>query len=218
MIAWHYTNGWALRSILVDGAIFQSDPTLPSLQSLQHDRAATMALAQAAEHERPAVWLSTSRSFDPSAARGVMDADGVLRTATVAEMIRDYGGLARIGVECAGLSTWDEHLLHGGIDDDSAALIEVDTTLRGSDPSKWLCSYEPIKRSRWVSVERWDRCTPRSALTWTTRLEDMGAPMSPTCAIDLGCVECPRRNVDAPKRLRVFGSPKAYAPRTQTLH
>ena len=205
-IAWHYTNAWALESILSDGAIFQSDPTLPSLQSLRHNRDATMALARAAEHERPAVWLSTRPSFDPTAARGVMDADGVLKTATLDEMIRDFGGLARIGVEVAGLSTWSEHERSGGIDAGSAALIDMDATLRGSSPASWLCSYEPIKRARWVSVERWDRCTPRSAFTWTTRLADMNpnGRSSPACALDPVRVECPSRIVASPNERRVF--------------
>jgi hypothetical protein len=149
-IVWHYTTGEKLTSILADGEI------VPSTVGLAIDPAAieTLGLTDGMPvdldelnerirktgvrwfQEQPAVWFTKRPTWEPTASKG-------------------RGGLARIGVHRAGLTTWAEHRKTSGIDPGTARGLVLAARDVGSNPGDWFAYYDAVPRTMWVAIQRW---------------------------------------------------------------
>lgn len=84
MIAWHYTTGEKYKLIKELGVLMPADIAV-------------------VPPELPIVWFSTHRYYDGSARKGIEDAAGRIRPATIPEMYEHGGGLVRLGCPIAKL-------------------------------------------------------------------------------------------------------------------
>lgn len=153
-VAWHYTSGDRLQAILRSGVL---RPT---------------AAGSWGPAERPAVWFSRRRDWDPATNLG--------RTASAEEIDRvnaacrrggvraaveasqeyarfspvDVGGIARIGVapETAPY-TWQDFVRMSGVPASHAEAREDLDRRNGSDPADWRVSFAPVPSAEWLRVE-----------------------------------------------------------------
>ena len=80
LMAWHYTTADRLQGIQSTGLLLPATAGVPAT-------------------ERPVAWFSLHSRFEPTAAKGLIDATtGQRRTATLAEMLALCGGLVRLGM------------------------------------------------------------------------------------------------------------------------
>lgn len=169
-LAWHYTVGKHLPAILRSGVLLAT------------------ALGSWGPQERPVVWFSRRRDWEPATCGGRRASQeevdrfnaawqrGGIRAA-VEELrgasriyLSDVGGIARIGVapETAP-HTWGDFARASGIPLQLATLrVEMDRAI-GSDPADWRVSFAPVPSAKWLAVEwrpgtgegeRWERVGP----------------------------------------------------------
>lgn len=145
---WHYTAGLTLPEILRSGVL------LPSASCAR---------------ERPAVWFTLRRDWDPATALGYRQPADVTARAICAWLERgaeagiamiparnaaDLGGLARVGVAPgAAPYGWEEFVSASRLEPlETWARAEVDRAL-GSNPEDWRVSFDPVPASSWLAVE-----------------------------------------------------------------
>lgn len=150
-VVWHYCPGDTLRAIVRSGAIM---PTAGKD-------------AGRAPHDRPAVWFTLRRDWDPAVAMGGFappssDVERALRRGGVSEVMKlapvvqpgEVGGLGRIGVSpSVAPMTWPEFIRSGHIDPAFAKITETLDREAGSNPDDWRVSLDPVPASKWIAVE-----------------------------------------------------------------
>jgi len=136
-IVWHYTIEVCFQGIVAAGQI---EP----------------AGLYVEERERLGVWFSRHPTWEPTATKGIVDASTypASRWATRKEMLEL--GLARIGVDAAGLSTWVQHRKVSGVSAAMARRLVLSAAERGANPGDWLVHYGPVPRAMWIAVQRWE--------------------------------------------------------------
>lgn len=136
MIAWHYTIGDRLASILASGFLLPATAGVP-------------------RRERPAVWFTTRCTFEPTACKGAIGPDGIRRELSVEETEVFCGGLVRFGTAADDLVPWPRLMTAVRMKVEHAKILERAARARGSDPSAWFgfVGPVPIKGCR---VERWE--------------------------------------------------------------
>jgi hypothetical protein len=161
MIVWHYTTHALLDSILVDGLISPATEgvdyqlsgatkaTLEQIIATGRPQSVSMELASG---EMPAIWFSKRPTWEPTASKGLVER-GRQRSATIAEMVARHGGLARIGVDAAGLLTWLDHRKLSGISAADAKRLVRSAVMVGANPGDWFVSYGTVRRERWLAIE-----------------------------------------------------------------
>jgi len=143
-LAWHYTVGARLVAIL------ESESLKP-------------ATAGIGAGERPVVWFSLNQTFEPTAAKGIVDArTGERRTATIDEMEQIGGGLFRFGIEPRKLLNHDRLRRAARINSETWRALVAAARRFGSDPNDWfghvgaISIYELVLQRRedriWVNV------------------------------------------------------------------
>jgi hypothetical protein len=136
-LRWHYTTGQRFQRIVEDAVILPATANVPA-------------------GERLAVWFSVVEPWEPTANKGIIDANGVSRTLSMEETAELGGGLVRIGVSpSAAPVSWREYVRTSGIHRAHAAALAAVGRSRGSDPTLWFVSYRPVPRALWRAVDVW---------------------------------------------------------------
>lgn len=159
-MAWHYTVGAQMRSILSEG---------------------TLRVEVGPRRCAPAVWFTLLNRFEPTAWKVVEgwerpedilhtfpSTGGTCRAFSIREKARLGRGLYRIGVNDDGLLTFDDWSLK--VEDLwFVQALEGIAQEVGSDVRCWRVSLNPVRRDRWLAIERWH------AGHWTPLPLDAGA-------------------------------------------
>lgn len=132
-IAWHYTVGLHWPSIVREGAI----------------RLATLHVPVG---ERPAVWFTTSTSYESTARKGHRTL-GLLSVLDTALMC---GGLYRIGVALDETVELGAYLRKSGIKAGAYRRLVASAVQMGTPNPEacWRVSFAPLAASKWISVQR----------------------------------------------------------------
>ena len=97
-------------------------------------------------HERPTVWLSLHPRWEPTATKGILDANGTRRTATFAEMIA-------LDRPCRIEVGWREWSVRSGVKKKVAKGLRRTAERQGVDVNHWRMSFEPVAECQWITVE-----------------------------------------------------------------
>ena len=129
----HYTTGLNLRSIITSGQIKPSTAHVPP-------------------DEKPVVWFSTSRHWEPTATKcSVPGSAGQLITAQA------QGGLVRIGVPASTAPHRFEDLpLIAGTKPSVCIGLLIAGLELGSDPDSWRFTLQPVPTALFLKVEFYD--------------------------------------------------------------
>lgn len=123
-MAYHYTTCQHASAILKSGFILPSTLHVPA-------------------GEKPVVWFSRNRTWEPTASKGLMDPrTGWSRTATFPEMVRV--GIARFGMDADLLIPWGGLPAAAGM---GRAVVEglVRAGRKvGANPRDWFASLDPV--------------------------------------------------------------------------
>jgi hypothetical protein len=134
-LAYHYTVGVRMESILNDGLLLPATAGVPA-------------------GEKPAVWFTLrSTGFEPTARKMVMEPGGELRSLSVEETEALADGLYRIGVDATSLLDFEAYKALSGVDPRMLAALIKAAQEEGSDPAEWMVSFDAVPRGRWRSVE-----------------------------------------------------------------
>ncbi|MFC7462885.1 hypothetical protein [Hydrogenophaga defluvii] len=127
VLAWHYTTGEKFRYIVVSGELIPTAFAAP-------------------ENERPVLWFSLNQSFEPTAAKWLIDpVTGIKRGATMAEMMELGGGLVRFGVSPRRLLMGEQLRTRAGIKRTEWASLCRSAFVMGADPAHWLGTLDPVE-------------------------------------------------------------------------
>ncbi len=126
-MAWHYTTGEKFPLIVADGVI----------------RPAAIGVKPP---ERPIVWFSLAQHFEMTARKGLMNAAGQIRTASIQETREFGGGLVRFGIDAARLIPWRDGVLRkaAGMRYATAKMLDARGIQQGASPFEWLGSLDPV--------------------------------------------------------------------------
>jgi len=137
---WHYTI-WTGRAEL----ILESGVIRPATELLD-------------EGEQPAVWFSRNEDWERSAAQTAIRVfDGKLKYPSQEAEHRDGGGLWRFGVtETTAPHGWGSFLKLSGATMRTRQRIEDAASAAHSNVHRYRCTFEPVPRSKWIAVEKWN--------------------------------------------------------------
>ncbi|QTD44221.1 hypothetical protein [Ottowia testudinis] len=124
-MAWHYTTGDKFKHIAACGYLMPTAVGIPA-------------------GERPLLWFSLHPRFEPTARKGILDADGVQRAATLTEMMTHAGGLVRFGVPPRGLLTGQTLRRAARIKREDWAMLDKTARDAGANSAQWFGSLDPI--------------------------------------------------------------------------
>lgn len=142
-VKWHYTTLDRLQSIMEDGVI----------------RFATELIHK---KEKPAVWVSSNPFWEYTANKGILK-NGIIRTATLEEMIHIAGGLARIQIlDTLQVISWAKFKYVSGIPEWLYYRLQEIGYESGANPTEWFVSFKPITEEFWGKIEvnrgdKWER-------------------------------------------------------------
>jgi hypothetical protein len=137
---YHYTTGQKWKLIDADGVIKLCDGPL-----------------QMQKKERPVAWFSTNPVYEPSAIKFAADSRGRQTRLTYEQMHQLADGTYRISIELAAAPhNYAAFIVKSGIPLDEARYLAEVGIHWGADPNHWFVSFEPVPRTRWLSVERDD--------------------------------------------------------------
>ena len=132
LMAWHYTTADRLQGIQSTGLLLPATAGVPAT-------------------ERPVAWFSLHPRFEPTAAKGLIDATtGQRRTATLAEMLAQGGGLVRLGMPARELLSGDALRRKARISNATWRQLCAAAVQCGSSPQHWF---------GFVGAVEMDRCT-----------------------------------------------------------
>lgn len=151
MMAWHYTTGNKIASILKMGVL------LP-------------ATAGVHPPEKPVVWFSLHPQWEPTASKGLVDERGLQRAATLAEMLTITGGLYRFGIDARGLLCGEALKRHARINRRTWAALCAAGYGSGANPNEWFGHVGQISIDRLV-LQR----LPAVGGEWTNEMAEVTA-------------------------------------------
>jgi hypothetical protein len=133
---WHYTIGKRFAQIMADGAIKPATAHVP-------------------KDERPIVWFSLNERWEPTARKMTVNPDGTLVPLDMMGTEEHGGGLVRIGVapETAPYD-WKTLRKTSGMSSRMASSLSRAATEMGARPRDWRGTFEPVPRSSWTAIER----------------------------------------------------------------
>ena len=149
--AWHYTSGQCAMQIL------QSRIILPAYENVPRG-------------ERPAVWFSLNKFWEPTASKGILDPiTRVRRFATIDEMERFAGGCYRFGIQPARLLCWTALKGKTRMRPKTVRALERVAYEMGSNPRHWMGTLEAVPVPEVVMIQTlingsW-RAAPEPALS-----------------------------------------------------
>lgn len=134
-ILWHYTCGIKIQSIISDGLIKQ-------------------ATAHIEPGEKPVVWFSSNKLWEPTASKATMRNNRLYRL-TRDETEREASGLFRISVSKeTAPHNWDDYVNLSGASSQMISLMKKNGYNQGSRISQWFFSFDPVPRSKWISFDQ----------------------------------------------------------------
>lgn len=148
---YHYTSGLRLAGILRDG----------------HIRPSTAGLLPPMV---PAVWLSTATAWENAATKGAMQ-DGVMRPASLTEMIGMLGGLVRIEIDPDRVDLIPPALFRQRLRLPAEAVTRLKraASLLRANPAEWRAVAGCIPAAAFMQIETATRCDP---LAWHPFVQD----------------------------------------------
>lgn len=134
MKIWHYTTKNHIQKIISSGAIVPATANVP-------------------KWERPAVWLTSSPSWEPTATKAVRLPDGTARKMTSDELLK-YGPCRIQVVPGVYLHPWTAKTQKKmRMASDWIRPLESES---GSNPKDWYVSFTPIPKNKWITIEIYD--------------------------------------------------------------
>ena len=117
MSAYHYTTLDRAHLILLSGELLPATAFVP-------------------DGERPAVWFSRQRTWEPTASKALFDPrTGLQRTLTFPEMVKI--GIARFRVDTSILMPWPELRIACGMTEAVAGALARGGRKQGANPRDW---------------------------------------------------------------------------------
>lgn len=135
-IAWHYTIGIRLISIVNTGALLTTD-----------------VLVQPDEH--PVLWFSLNPTWEPTANKAMITKEGDFVTLTKDETRQTGGALVRFGYPRSLLLPWNELRRQANIGRKKAKGLEASGYSQGALPAHWMGSLDAIFLDDLI-IEVWD--------------------------------------------------------------
>lgn len=132
-----------------------------------NDRAILPATAHVTPSEIPAVWLSSSPVWEPSATKGVIE-NGVRRQASLTELVGLCGCLVRIEidpdrVQLLGPSSFQNALR---IPDDAHQRLLAAGIEMGANPADWCAVARPVPLTAFDRIEFTVETKPAHWIPW----------------------------------------------------
>lgn len=125
-LAWHYTSGQCAIQILQAGII------LPAYENVPRG-------------ERPAVWFSRNKFWEPTASKGILDSvTRVRRFATMDEMERFAGGCYRFGIQSSRLLCWTALKVQTRMRPKTVRALERVAYEIGGNPHHWVGTMDAV--------------------------------------------------------------------------
>jgi hypothetical protein len=138
---YHYTTGKALGAILRSGFLEPS----PSFSRAT---------------EKPVVWCSIRKDWEPSAACIQTLPDGRVIRRTKEEIRKQEGGLVRIALLAdARMFHWEQYKRISRISPKHLRILTLFAQGCGADPQDWRVSFHPLPARFWACVEMEDART-----------------------------------------------------------
>lgn len=104
--------------------------------------------------EKPAVWFSANREWEPIANTPWRDRRGSHSRLSKDQTFVLGGGLARIGVPAeAAPHDWKSYKHLSGISAKTAKEVYNAAVQAGSRPGQWFASFQGVPRSQWLAIE-----------------------------------------------------------------
>jgi hypothetical protein len=138
-LAYHYTSGDCISSILEEGVIRLATEFIPA-------------------HVKAAVWLTTAETFEPTARKRRLNPySGVETVETIEHMLAERIGVYRIAVEAARFPlTWRDYCIRRTEKKRMLRFLQEEAERQGSDVSLWRVSFEPIPERDWLKIQSFD--------------------------------------------------------------
>jgi len=104
--------------------------------------------------EKPAVFCSTDKVFEPTAYKAFRASDGIIMLNSIDMMLEFAGPLVRIEIKPdAALYTWEEYVKLSGITKKMAKALERSSIQQGSHVNDFYMSFNPITKDQWLSIQ-----------------------------------------------------------------
>jgi hypothetical protein len=131
-------------------------------EDIRRDGVVKAATAYVTDGEKPAVWFSVNEFWEETANKNAQTPDGRLVILDREGTRSHGGGLVRIGVAAeTAPHDWNAHKVKAGLDKRIAKGLYDAALSSGARPGEWYVSYDPVPRSLWLAVERWDEVAKR---------------------------------------------------------
>jgi hypothetical protein len=142
---WHYTTYLHAVQICDDGRI------KPTRQDGGQD----------------AVWFSDAPLWEPTASKAALDQTGKYRTGDCQDTFRSGCGFVRLRISPnVKLLSWREYKRLTDMPSTIANEFERDGRELGADPINWFCSFDPVARDNWLSIEEISDPADLAAFRW----------------------------------------------------
>lgn len=137
-IAWHYTVGVYLDSILRDKKIKLETGTRIS------------------DDERLCVWFTRAKQYEKTAYKSIQYADGtIVEIKDPLELSKSFDGLIRIGVDAKDLKTFDQWEQQSKTPKKLRDVLLSSAQEMGSNPYRhWMVSFKPVVHKRWIKIQK----------------------------------------------------------------
>ena len=124
-LAWHYTTGQKFIKIVQSGLLI---PTQVGVE----------------DHEAPVLWFSQNPIWEPTACKGMIDAQGNNRTLSRHETREYGGGLVRFGFPARQLLPWKRLRVAANIRKHTRIGLERAGRMMLANPDEWMGLLKPI--------------------------------------------------------------------------
>lgn len=134
-LAWHYTTGLKAQHIFSDARL-------------------KLETGPISKGERPAVWFTTSESFEPTAFQAIHRPDGTVHDITTAlEQAAVGQALVRIAVRTNRLHPYSVWAEKSGVHPLMRMGMELAAGKAGSNTADWWVSFKTLKSEAWERIE-----------------------------------------------------------------
>ncbi|WP_395117723.1 hypothetical protein ACFCQI_14185 [Rhodanobacter sp. FW102-FHT14D06] len=123
MIVYHYTIRDCATAIINSGSILPATAGVPV-------------------GEKPVVWFSSNKTWEPTANKMILHPSGLLRSLTFPEMVKLV--LVRFAMPSDTLLTWPQIIEATGVSDDMVTGLKRAARKQGAKPSEWFGSLSPV--------------------------------------------------------------------------
>ncbi len=137
-IFYHYTTWTAIEEIIQSG----------SLNVSHWERKQKI--------KKPALWLTTSSTYEPTAVKPVRDGFGNIHELTFAEMYLQFGAGRILLPKLEGIITWAKYKYSGCCDVRTYEGLAQRGIDQGANPADWFILFKNVPSSDWIGIEKWN--------------------------------------------------------------